>query len=256
MKPHVTLVGAGPGDPDLISVKGLRAIQQANVLLYDALVHPTLLEHAPPKARKLYVGKRAGKHHLRQEEINERIVHYALSEGHVVRLKGGDPFVFGRGQEEIRYAESFNIATTVIPGISSATSLPGLQGIPLTHRSLSQGFWVLTATNAAYEVARDIELAVQSSATLVILMGMRKLAHIADSLLALGKAQIPIAIIQNGSLPDERIATGFAYNICQVAEKAQMGTPAIIVIGDVVRFSKTFRKESIEKQHSEYKFTA
>src|SRR5687768_4378412 len=143
-KARLTLVGAGPGDPELISVKGVKALSEADVVLYDALVHPDLLNHAPESAIKIFVGKKKGVCQFAQEEINRLIVENALNFGHVVRLKGGDPFIFGRGHEELLHAQAFNIETKVIPGISSSIAVPELQHIPLTRRGINDSFWVMT----------------------------------------------------------------------------------------------------------------
>lgn len=256
MQPKLTLVGAGPGDPDLISLKGIRALADADVVLYDALVAPSLLDFAPVKSIKVFVGKRSGKHHMSQQTINELIVSYALSHGHVVRLKGGDPFIFGRGQEEIEYARNFRVSTAVVPGISSATALPGLQGIPLTHRHINQSFWVMTATTSGGELARDLRKAMETNATLVILMGMKKLPQICSTFFEMGQSDLPVAVIQNGSMPNEKTVTGCMHNICDKVAENGLGTPAIIVIGEVVRLHQAFREEMVEKKVSNYKFTA
>ena len=143
-EPRITLIGAGPGDAELITLKGIKALQTADVVLYDALVNEELLDFAPAGAVKVYVGKRSGDHSYSQDAVNKLMVDYALNYGHAVRLKGGDPFVFGRGYEEIDFAASYSITTQVIPGISSSISVPGLQLIPVTHRGLSESFWVVT----------------------------------------------------------------------------------------------------------------
>ena len=170
IQPKLTLVGAGPGDPDLITVKAIQALGKADIILYDALVNKEILQYVAAGVKKIFVGKRSGKHSLKQEQINNLIVDLAFTYGNVVRLKGGDPFVFGRGYEEIEYADSFNIETEVIPGISSSVGVPGLAGIPVTHRGLSESFWVITGTTRTGELSRDIKLASQSTATVVILM--------------------------------------------------------------------------------------
>jgi uroporphyrin-III C-methyltransferase len=144
--PKITLVGAGPGDTELITLKGLNALKTADVVLYDALVNQDLLAYAPKESIKIYVGKRNHQHAYTQEQINTLIVDMAYTHGHVVRLKGGDSFVFGRGQEELNYANAFNIETSVVPGISSSISVPALAGIPVTHRGVSESFWVITGT--------------------------------------------------------------------------------------------------------------
>ena len=232
---QITLVGAGPGDPDLITVKGLQALQCANVVLYDALVNPAILEQVQEGALKVYVGKRANKHRYSQEEINLMLVQFALSHGHVVRLKGGDPFVFGRGHEEVVYAASFGIPTTVIPGISSCIAVPELAGVPVTRRGLNESFWVLTGTTRSGQLSPDIALAAQSSATAIILMGMRKIRAIADLFAKAGKENTPVLVVQNGSLPNERKIIGTVDNIADLVEQEKMGAPGIIVIGEVVR---------------------
>src|SRR5579864_9543936 len=155
-EPHITLVGAGPGDTDLITLKGVKALQTADVVLYDALVNEELLEFAPEHAVKVYVGKRSGDHSYSQDAVNKLMIDYALNYGHVVRLKGGDPFVFGRGFEELDYAASYSIKAEVIPGISSSIGVPGLQNIPVTHRGLSESFWVVTGTTASGKVSNDL----------------------------------------------------------------------------------------------------
>lgn len=242
--PKLTLVGAGPGDPELISLKGIKALESANAVLYDALVHPGLLDYVPENAIKEYVGKRAGAHSSTQQEINRLIAEYALKYGHVVRLKGGDPFIFGRGFEEIEYAERFDIETAVVPGISTSTSLTALNKIPLTMRGINEGFRVMTGTTQIDNLSKDFQSAVDSNATIVILMGFNKLAQIVAAYKALGKDEMPIAVIQNGSLPDEVIAAGTIDSIQEVVEAKGMSTPAIIVVGEVVRL---YQKEQVTK---------
>jgi uroporphyrin-III C-methyltransferase len=234
----LTLVGAGPGDPDLITLKGVRALQQADVVMYDALVHPDLLAHCRPDALTVYVGKRRGAYSCMQEDINPLIVHYAQQYGHVVRLKGGDSFVFGRGYEELAYARQHGIDTAVIPGLSSSYAVPASAGVPLTTRGLSESFWVITGTTKAGKLSGDLMLAAQSSATVVILMGMHKLPEITRLFAEQNRADTPVAIIQNGTLPEQRVLTGHVNTIVErVAETAREGVPidnpAVIVIGAV-----------------------
>ncbi|MEO0469757.1 MAG: uroporphyrinogen-III C-methyltransferase [Bacteroidota bacterium] len=247
-QPKLSLVGAGPGDPDLITLKAIKVLTAADVILYDALANEELLAYAKESALKIFVGKRAGAHSHKQVEINQLIVQYAFSHGHVLRLKGGDPFVFGRGYEELAYAETFGIETEVVPGISSVSGVPALQKIPLTHRGLSRGFWVVTATSATGELADDLHLAAQSNATVVILMGMRKLPQIVEIFSQFGKAETPAAVIQAGSTPDEQIALGQVANILEESRRAQLGAPAIILIGEVVGLHDKMKLyESIEQ---------
>ncbi len=233
IKPKLTLVGAGPGDPDLITVKALKTLAKADVVLYDALANEELLSHAP-QAKKIFVGKRVGRHSLIQDEINQMIVNYAFSDGHVVRLKGGDPFVFGRAQEEIDYAESFGIETEVVPGISSAYAVPAVNKIPLTSRNVSDSFWVLTGTTKEGELSKDLQLAAKSNATVILLMGTKKLKEIRQLFIDNNKENTPVAIVQNGTLPDQKIAVGTVFSMEQIAREKGMGAPAIIIIGDVV----------------------
>ncbi|HAS46003.1 MAG TPA: uroporphyrinogen-III C-methyltransferase [Microscillaceae bacterium] len=248
-QPKLTLVGAGPGDEELITLKGVKALQQADVVLYDALVNKALLKQAPSGCMKVYVGKRAGKHSFTQAEINQLIVSYAFLSGHVVRLKGGDPFVFGRGAEEIAYAQDHGLATAVVPGISSALAVPALQNISLTKRGVSRSFWVVTATTRCGGLSKDLHLAAQSSATIVILMGMRKLGQIAQLFTQFRGAQEPIAVIQNGSRSNEKVATGTLATIGHLAKKQALGTPAVIVIGQVVKENLTgLQKEIIHRK--------
>ncbi len=231
--PRLTLIGAGPGDPDLITVKGLKALRTANVILYDALINIKLLEHAPA-AKLVFVGKRKGFHRYSQDEINRMIVEEAFENGHVIRLKGGDPFVFGRGSEEIDYAQNFGLHTTVIPGISSSIAVPSSIGIPLTKRGVSESFWVITGCNSDRQLSHDLSLAARSSATVVILMGMHKLDQITTVFKALNKGETPVAIIQNGTMENEKSVIGIIDDIEHLATEKNLGAPAIIIIGDVV----------------------
>lgn len=247
-KPKLTLVGAGPGDPDLISVKGIKALATANVVLYDALAHPAILEHAPTNAIRIFVGKKVGVCQFKQEDINALIVENAQKHGHVVRLKGGDPFIFGRGHEEILHAKFFGIETAIIPGISSSYSVPELNGIPLTRRGLNESFWVVTGTTKDHELSSDILYAAQSKATIVILMGMSKLSEIVAIFKQAGKENLPVAIIQNGSLPEEKIAIGKIDTIVSIVEQNQISSPAVIVIGEVVALHTSF---SSKKPHNQ-----
>lgn len=246
-QPRISLVGAGPGDPDLITVKGLKAIQSADVILYDALVTEEILVHAPADAIKVYVGKRANNHKYPQEEINLMIVQMAYNHGHVVRLKGGDPFIFGRGHEELDYARSFDIPVIVIPGISSCIAVPELQHVPLTRRGVNESFWVITGTTSSGKISDDIALAAQSSATVVILMGMRKLEEITSTFQSYGKGDTAAMVIRNGSRPDEKHFVGTVDNITNKVNAACQGEPGIIVIGDVVELHPDFGSKLIAK---------
>ena len=231
------LVGAGPGDPELITLKAIRILRQADVILYDALANEDLLEYARPGAIKEFVGKRYGCHALSQDEINHRIIMYAASYGRVVRLKGGDPFVFGRAQEEIEVANRAGIEVEVIPGISSALAVPASKMIPLTCRGINESFWVTTGTTSSGDVSADIKLAAQSSATVVILMAMSKLEAIMEIFAQYGKGETPVAIIQDGTTAKEKMVIGAVKDIAYRAQYAGLANPAIIIVGEVVRLA-------------------
>ncbi|HAX16148.1 MAG TPA: uroporphyrinogen-III C-methyltransferase [Leeuwenhoekiella sp.] len=232
--PKLTVVGAGPGDVELFTLKGIRALESADVVLYDALVNPELLEYAN-NAELIFVGKRKGCYAYQQEQINDLIIARAKSHGHVVRLKGGDPFIFGRGAEEMEVAAAAGLEVAMVPGISSSLAVPAYQNIPLTKRGSSESFWVITGTTRHHKLSNDVKLAAQSSATVVILMGMSKLPEITQLFRESGKKDIPVAIIQNGTTPEERVAVGTIDSIQEEVEKLKLSNPAIIVIGEVVR---------------------
>ncbi len=240
IEPKLTLVGAGPGDPDLITVKGAKALAKADVVMYDALANDDLLAYAK-NAKKIFVGKRKGYKRYSQERINELIVENAFNYGHVVRLKGGDPFVFGRGSEEIEYADNFGIPIEVVSGISSSVAVPAKLGIAVTQRNIARSFWVLTGTDSEEKLAKDIHLAARSSATIVILMGMSKLSKIVSLFQQEGKGDVPVAVIQNGTLPSEKLGIGVINTIEEEVALKQLSSPAIIIIGDVVKKSHQLR---------------
>lgn len=237
-EPRLTLVGAGPGDPGLITVKAVNVLKTADIVLYDALVSAEILELIPQNIPMLSVGKRVGMHSHTQDEINELIVESAYQHGHVVRLKGGDPFVFGRGAEEIEFAEKHGIQTAVVPGISSAIAVPASLNIPVTARGSSESFWVVTGTTKSGTVSGDVALAAQSSATVVILMGVHKLREIMDKFLEHGKGQVPVAVIQNGTLASQKHVIGTVSTIAGLTVVDGTDSPAVIVVGEVVRYAK------------------
>lgn len=241
-RPKLSVVGAGPGDPELITIKAVNTLKSANVVLYDALINRELLEYAP-QAEHIFVGKRKDKHRYSQDEINELIVRYAHERGHVVRLKGGDPFVFGRGAEEIDYAKSKGLETAVVSGITSSIAVPASVGIPLTKRGVSESFWVITGTTTERNLSEDVKLAAQSTATVVILMGMGKLDEIVDIFSHYGKGDTPVGVIQNGTTENEKSGFGTIRNIEKVVAEKGLAAPAIIVIGDVVRERKLLQWE-------------
>jgi len=232
-QPKLTVVGAGPGDPDLITIKAIKVLQSADVILYDALANEEILAHAP-QAEKIFVGKRKGCYKFMQETINDLIVSRAKSNGHVVRLKGGDPFIFGRGGEEMLFAAKNGLEVEVVPGISSASAVPAAKNIPLTLRNASESFWVITGTTQTHQLSQDIRLAANSKATVVILMGMSKLPQIVQYYQEANRLHFPISIIQNGTLPDEKQVTGTMKDILQKVAITGISNPAIIIIGEVV----------------------
>ncbi|MFD0941763.1 uroporphyrinogen-III C-methyltransferase [Pedobacter boryungensis] len=240
IEPKITLVGAGPGDPDLLTLKGVKALKTANVVLYDALVNEALLNYAPEKAIKVYVGKRSGDESFSQELVNKLMIDYALNYGHVVRLKSGDPFVFARGYEEIDVAESYSIPTEIVPGVSSALGVPGLQKIPMVYGTLSESFWVVTGTNAAGEISPDLHVAAKSNATIVVLMGVEKIAEIASIFKAEGKDNLPVAVIENGSSVKENVVIGVVDTIEELIIEKNISSPALLVFGNVVSLHPQF----------------
>lgn len=243
IEPKVTLLGAGPGDPDLLTLKGVKALTKADVVLYDALTNEALLAHAPKNAIKVYVGKRSGEHSYPQETINKLMVDYALNYGHVVRLKGGDPFVFGRGYEEVDFARSYNIPVTVIPGISSSIGVPCLQQIPVTHRGVSESFWVITGTTTSGDVSADIYQASTSNATVIILMGLKNIAQICAIFTASGREELPVAVIQNGSSDGEKCVVGSVSTIVHIVKAEKIKAPALLVFGEVVSLYPDFKEK-------------
>jgi len=245
--PKVILVGAGPGDIELMTIKGLNAVKKADVILYDALVNTELLSFAKPETQCIYVGKRFNDHKYSQGAINEMLVDYAVEFGTVVRLKGGDPFVFGRGAEEISFIESKGVETEVIPGISSALAVPANQGISLTKRGVNEGFWVITGTTSNGDMSKDLALAAQSTATLVVLMGLRNFGLIMDKVKEFRHKYTPFAIIQNGTLPNEMILIDTLGNYKNVIDTIDYSAPGIIVIGDVVADHPSFLEEEIQR---------
>lgn len=234
VQPKLTVVGAGPGDVELITLKAINTLKDADVVLYDALVNSELLSYVSPRAELIFVGKRRGCYRYQQEQINELIVERGYSHGHVVRLKGGDPFIFGRGAEEMEYAAAKGMNVSIVPGISSSLAVPAYQNIPLTKRGSSESFWVITGTTKQHQLSNDIALAAKSNATVVILMGMGKLSQIVKLFQEEGKNDLPVAIIQNGTTPEEKIGIGTVGSIEGIVKEQKLSNPAIIVLGEVV----------------------
>jgi uroporphyrin-III C-methyltransferase len=243
MNARLTLVGAGPGDGELITLKGVKALENADVVLYDELANAGLLDFAPEHALKIYVGKKAGQSSFSQDDINGLIVRLARKRGHVVRLKGGDPFVFGRGHEEMEYARAHDVICDVVPGVSSCIAVPASMEIPVTRRGVSESFWVITATTKTGELSEDLQLAAQSKATVIVLMGMNKLKEICDLYKRFGRAHLPVAVIQNGTRTDEKSVMGQVWEIPHLVREYNIGTPAVIMLGDVVALHPAYAME-------------
>jgi len=236
----VYLVGAGPGDPGLITVKGLAALRNADVVVYDYLANPALLQEVKESTQKIYVGKSAGTHTLSQQEINQLLVKHAREGKIVVRLKGGDPFVFGRGGEEAEALVEHGICWEVIPGVTSAVAVPAYAGIPITHREYSSMFTVVTGNEGVKgsETAFDWEALVRLEGTLIFLMGVSKLSFITQQLIQYGCSEsTPVAVIRWGSMPDQETVIGTLSTIVELVQQAQLKPPAVIVVGKVVQMA-------------------
>jgi uroporphyrinogen III methyltransferase / synthase len=230
----VYLVGAGPGDPGLLTVRGLELLHIAQVIVYDQLVNPLLLEEASPVANRIYVGKRAGRHCIAQEEINRLLIDHARLGYEVVRLKGGDPFVFGRGGEEAEALADANIPFEVVPGVSSAVAVPAYAGIPVTHRKFASSFAVVTGHETPKaQAAVDWSKLANAVDTLVILMGLKSLPRITAQLLAHGRSlETPVAVVRWGTTNEQETITGTLADIVQ--KTAHVKSPVVIVVGKVV----------------------
>jgi len=237
IKNRVYLVGAGPGDPMLLTLKGKRVIEQAEVIIYDHLVNKEILSLADPDAELIFAGKVPGQHTMPQEEINELLVSKAREGKRVVRLKGGDPFVFGRGGEEALFLLEHGLEYEVVPGISSALAVPAYAGIPVTHRGISSSFAVITGHEKPDKKTSSIkwEKITLGTDTLIFLMGVEHLADIVKQLHKNGRSKdTPVCIISNGTLAEQKIVTGTLGNIATLAEESALTPPAVIVVGEVV----------------------
>lgn len=230
----VYLVGAGPGDPGLLTVRGLELIRSAEVIVYDRLVNPVILEEARAATLRIFAGKESGLHSLPQDEINALMIAHARRGLRVVRLKGGDPFVFGRGGEEAQALAAARISFEVVPGVSSAISVPAYAGIPLTHRKLSSSFAVITGHEAC-KVGATVDWKGLATAvdTLVILMGLKNLPRIVSQLIAHGRSpETPAALIRWGTTEKQQVVDG---TLSDIVDKARLlGPPVVIVVGNVV----------------------
>ncbi len=230
----VYLTGAGPGDMELLTLKALRVVKEADVVIYDRLANPDILKEAKSGCEFVYVGKEDGRHIMPQDEINETIYQNALKYENVVRLKGGDPFVFGRGGEEAAYLYERGIKFEIIPGITSAVSAPAYAGIPVTHRGVAVSFRVVTGHESPDKEASQIPWNnFKTDDTIIFLMGLHNLEKITKKLIEIGKASnYPCAVISKGTTADQKVVIGTLENIVQRAEG--IPTPALIVVGKVV----------------------
>ena len=230
--PELYVVGAGPGDPELITLKAYKILQKASVILYDNLANKELLEASREDCEKIYVGKQPYGEYTPQEEIHALIKEKAFSKGLVVRLKGGDPYIFGRGFEEILFARENGISAHYIPGITSMQAV-GLEDIPLTHRNVCESIWIVTGTKKDGSLTDDLRLAIKSKATVVIYMGMRKLKEIANVFVDENAGNTPAAIIQHASLSKQKMGKGKVKDLDLIASDNNLTHPSIIVIGQV-----------------------
>ena len=237
-------MGAGPGDPELLTLKGLRRLQSADVVVYDALVNDALLRECRADAELIYAGKRAGQHYRSQAEINALLVEKACAGLHVVRLKGGDPFVFGRGGEEAQALAAAGITWEVVPGVSAAIAVPAYAGIPLTHRAAASSFAVITGHEDPQRDGTRLrwQALAQGIDTLVFLMGVGRLAEIATQLIAHGRpAETPAAMIRQGSTEEQETVVGTLATIAEEVARAGLSAPATLVVGEVVRLRAELR---------------
>jgi uroporphyrin-III C-methyltransferase/precorrin-2 dehydrogenase/sirohydrochlorin ferrochelatase len=232
---RVAIVGAGPGDPDLLTLKALQFLQGADVIIYDRLVGPGVLDYARRDAETIYVGKAPGKHSHSQDEINALLAHHAGLGKQVVRLKGGDPFIFGRGGEERAYLVERGIEVTMVPGITAAAGCAAAAGIPLTHRGTAQSVTYLTGASAGDFPDYDWPALARTGGTLVFYMGVGTAKIIATRLIENGlAAATPVAVIENGTLPTQRTVTGTLGELGALVRSQEIQSPALLLIGDVV----------------------
>lgn len=241
MQSKVYLTGAGAGDVELLTLKAARVIKEADIIIYDKLANPEILNMANENCEFIFVGKESGHHMVPQETINEIIYQSALKYQTVVRLKGGDPFVFGRGAEEALYLRERNIAFEIIPGISSSIAVPAYAGIPVTHRGITTSFRVVTGHETPDKKISQIEWeSFLNDETIVFLMGLHKIDLITSKLLSLGKREdYPCAVISRGTTKDQKVVVGTLKNIASLAK--DLPTPGIIVVGEVVKLREEIK---------------
>ena len=236
---HVWLVGAGPGDPELLTLKAARVLAAADVVVHDHLVAPEILARIPKRAERIYAGKQRGRHTMTQEDINDLLVRLARAGKRVVRLKGGDPFVFGRGGEEALALARAGIACEVIPGITAATGVAAAVGIPLTHRELAQACVLVTGSRRKGAPDLDWQGLARPGQTIVVYMGLAGLERVSRQLIAHGLSpRTPAAIIQQGTMQGQRVVEGTLAALPRLAAAAELRAPTLVVIGKVVRLRR------------------
>jgi uroporphyrin-III C-methyltransferase len=234
MTGHVVLIGAGPGDPGLITVKGANALSEADVVVFDRLASPQLLDRCRPDAERIYVGKEPGRNHLSQEEIDRILVDRARSGLTVARLKGGDPFVFGRGGEEVLACAAADVPCQVIPGVTSAVGAAAAAGVPLTHRGTARSFAVVTGTTATDGGSVDLGALAAAVDTLVVLMAAGKLETLCAALVAAGRPlEEPAVVVQWATTAEERSVVATLGDLAEKARAAHIGPPATLIVGAV-----------------------
>jgi len=250
---EVYIVGAGPGDPELLTFKALRLMQQADVVFYDALVSPQVLDLCRRDADKVFVGKKRSNHTVAQLGINELLVDHAKKGRRVVRLKGGDPFIFGRGGEEIESLRAHNVPYQVVPGITAANAAASYAGIPLTHRDHSQSVRFVTGFLKAGAPNSNFKSFLNTDETVVFYMGLHSLARLTEGLVDAGRSsETPIAIVSNASMPNQQVLTGTLATIVAKQEQAQLPTPALLIMGDVVSLHHDLAWYNLQnQQHSQ-----
>jgi len=232
---EVYIVGAGPGDPELLTFKALRLMQQADIVYYDALVSPQVLDLCRRDADKVFVGKKRSNHAVAQLGINELLVNSAKEGRRVVRLKGGDPFIFGRGGEEIESLRAHGVPYQVVPGITAANAAASYAGIPLTHRDHSQSVRFVTGFLKAGAPNSNFKSFLNTDETVVFYMGLHSLPRLTTGLIDAGRnSDTPIAIVSNASMPNQQVLTGTLANIVELQEQNQLPTPALLIMGNVV----------------------
>lgn len=250
---QVTLVGAGPGDPGLLTLDGLRALEQAEIILHDRLIPQEMLDVAPASAERVFVGKQRSQHHYTQDELNALMVRLAREGKRVVRLKGGDPFVFGRGGEEAAALTEAGIEFRVVPGITAASGCATYAGIPLTHRDHAHACQFITAHDKDGECGHDWAALVRPQQTLVIYMGLLALRGLCPKLVEHGmNPDTPAALIEKGTTPEQRVLVGTVATLPEIAARHEPTSPAVVIVGEVVRLRDTLGDLNAEDDNREW----